>query len=317
MSGFNGENITVFKGITDLPKISGKEAKISAEDLIGRLSDKTYPEERTIANLDTASYIAKLLRDSGYIHPQGSIIFDGYQDWLSIGLSSLNATAGQYNTIEFWMLWDGTELCMPVAWDSCYNLIITNGKIGFNTGNGDVTGFVYDKSELVGKWVHIVAVFYNGTPNATNSKIYVNGVKKTLTVSGTPVSKVLSASMTLSVGSGLAWGLGSTAHIRSGEFYIFNGMMDELRVWNKELSQSEVTASYNGGAGTFGSAATNLIFGCHFDNCSLEDYSGSGKRAGSMGRLNFGWGKVVNTGKAYDMLLENSEETTSFEWISM
>ena len=89
----------------------------------------------------------------------------------------VNIINGAKNTVSFWMNWDGYEGVMPFGWTT-YDLWISGGCFGFNTEQGDIYGF--SNSGLKDNWTHVVAVFYNGTPDNTNNEIWINGTKKTL-----------------------------------------------------------------------------------------------------------------------------------------
>ena len=84
-------------------------------------------------------------------------------------------------------------------------------------------GITFDSNVIpeIGKWYHIVT-----TSNGTNAKIYVNGVLK-----NSADRKGKCDVEGLYVGSG------------GGE--AFNGSVDEVKIWLRELSADEVNASYN------------------------------------------------------------------------
>lgn len=80
-------------------------------------------------------------------------------------------------------------------------------------------------------WYHIVVTYtYN-----SNMLLYVNG-NLVLTSSGTGAA--------LSTSDGAAFG-----YYRSLPGRYFNGDLDELGVWSRALSDTEITTLYNGGAG--------------------------------------------------------------------
>jgi hypothetical protein len=68
----------------------------------------------------------------------------------------------------------------------------------------------------------------------------------------------------------------------------FDGAIDEVRVYNRTLSASEVSAHYNGGIGQYGRPEAGLAGGWHFDETSgnvAHDYSGNGNDGTVYGAL--------------------------------
>ena len=86
-------------------------------------------------------------------------------------------------------------------------------------------------------WYNIVLT-YNGanTPNSAKCNLYINGVKETNTT-GYNVSSLNSSSSNFNIGR----------HQNGASSYnnFFDGNIDEIALFDKELSQSEVTAIYN------------------------------------------------------------------------
>ena len=97
---------------------------------------------------------------------------------------------------------------------SLETLSVTQANHGISTGSG---------------WHHVVAVF-----DGSNSKIYVDGSSKTL------ASSTFTGSAEFINGIYLGSYKGSLN---------YNGKMDEVGVWDRPLSSSEVTELYNGGSG--------------------------------------------------------------------
>ncbi len=55
----------------------------------------------------------------------------------------------------------------------------------------------------------------------------------------------------------------------------FNGLIDEVRFYDRELTPAEVLSHYNSGLGLYGRQETGLVGLWHFDN-DADDYSGEG-----------------------------------------
>ena len=85
-----------------------------------------------------------------------------------------------------------------------------------------------------GQWVHLAMTFAGGNRTSANSKIYINGV-----------------SQTLSGGTASALDLSDMDFIHIGADQTpdqeFNGLIDEVAIWDTALSASDVTSVYNNG----------------------------------------------------------------------
>lgn len=141
-----------------------------------------------------------------------------------------NTTAGAKTTVSFWMYWDGTNSVMPIGWSS-HDLWLTGGYFGFNTASSDVYGI--SSAGLANRWVHVVAVFTNGS--VTDDKLYIDGVSQALSQKqGLPTvtNAVVNANLRVS-----GW-LNNTG-------YRFRTRIDEVEVFDGEMTQSQVLARYN------------------------------------------------------------------------
>ena len=141
-----------------------------------------------------------------------------------------NTAAGAKTTVSFWMYWDGTNSVMPVGWMS-HDLWLTGGFFGFNTANSDVYGI--NSAGLANRWAHVVAVFTNGS--VTGNKLYIDGVAQALSQklsSPNLVNAVVNANLRVS-----GW-LNNTS-------YRFRTRIDEVEVFDGEMTQSQVLARYN------------------------------------------------------------------------
>lgn len=140
----------------------------------------------------------------------------------------VSTAAGAKTSVAFWMYWNGTSSVMPIGWQA-HDLWLQNGGFGFNTNSSDVYGIA--NASLVRTWKHVVAVFTNGS--VTSNKLYIDGVLQTLshrTNATNPNANNAVVASTLRIG-----GYGATNGYRMG------GSIDQLRVYNGELSATEVT----------------------------------------------------------------------------
>ncbi len=146
--------------------------------------------------------------------------FDGTNDWIYLPLKGTNNVS-----ISAWI--------KPLEFTTgIYHTIVrSDGNPSFFTYGGTVYCYIgvgIQPTQAISgtnAWHH-VACNYNGT----DAIVYVDGV------AGAPVSGIASFTQTrFAIGSG-HWG--------TVEF--FNGSIDEVRIYNRSLSASEVAALYNG-----------------------------------------------------------------------
>ncbi len=141
----------------------------------------------------------------------------------------VDTSAGAKTTLSFWMYWNGTTNVDAFSWNR-YTLWLRDGAFGFSTGNTDIYGI--PSTTLASGWHHVVAVFTNGT--VTSNKLYIDGVNRTLSQQfGTPRNSNAVVKSTLQMGG---W--------ESNTNYRFAGSMDEVKIYNGEVSQTTVSGLY-------------------------------------------------------------------------
>jgi hypothetical protein len=150
---------------------------------------------------------------------------------VSATVSEIPTATGTRATVEFWMRWDGGGGVMPVGFSGIggyYDLWLSGDSFGFNTGNSDLFGIA--SAGLASRWVHVVAEFHNG--DAKLSKLYVDGIAQNLTqrIGFTGFSRL---SPTLRI-SGWPYDAG----------YRFGGVIDGVRIYDRALTPSEVSARF-------------------------------------------------------------------------
>ena len=161
-----------------------------------------------------------------------AIEFDGTNQ-VELNNLAVNTAAAAKTTVAFWMKWDGSgSVMMPFGWDGMYDLILIAAGdysiFAFNTGQNDKLGFYFAASQWSGQWVHVAAVFTNGTPTADSVALFINGQRQTLSVLGDAAGERTVTSTAAVSG----WGLYSN--------YRFHGTIDEVRVYDRQLSAAEV-----------------------------------------------------------------------------
>jgi len=145
--------------------------------------------------------------------------------------------------------------------------------MGFNTGNGDLYGISLadvNSLNLIGteheNWHHYVLVF--DEVSYTNGKIYIDGVAQSL-------SQIRNSETTAHTIIGTDFRIGGW---RYGAGYHPNMDLGYIRLYNKELSASEVLQNYNAVKNRYLSVldyvSTDLV--CNLDGKNASSYGGSG-----------------------------------------
>lgn len=120
----------------------------------------------------------------------------------------------------------------------------------------------FDTALTAGEW-QFICFTYSGALNISGASVYRNAVKNVTTPSG-----ALSGTML----QGQPFYLGQ----RNNSFGFYNGIMDEVSVWDKELTQVEITELYNEGIPydiSTHSASANLKSWYRFDGDTIPSIS--------------------------------------------
>lgn len=166
----------------------------------------------------------------------GCLNFNGSGQYIKIEGIKDNLSSNAYNTIEFYMNWNGSENEYSFSFINGYGLYFYGNCFGFTTGNGDVYGI--DSSSLVNKSVLIDAVFYNknSSNQQTNSfennlQLYINGVNQ-------PLKQCFGNTNQKSVTTNATY----ASEYFSQQF--FTGVLGPLVIYNRKLNSSEISDDY-------------------------------------------------------------------------
>lgn len=181
----------------------------------------------------------------------GGVVFMGYA----------NALAGDWIYIEHWFS--------------------NNVRIRFrDSAATEVYGYTAGSSIVVGSWNHIILTFDgNGATDADKVKIYVDGVDKALTFSGTMPSSTPLYDGTTTGSDTYKFALGRRGDI-NGNYT--NARFDEVAIFDYTLTQTQVTNIFNGGRAVdlYNTAGvTSPVHWWGFDNAvipTVEDKGSSG-----------------------------------------
>jgi PKD repeat protein len=196
-----------------------------------------------------------------------ALSFDGISAYVSVPVID-----GNVYTFE---LWFNPEINNAVIGSDRFLIQTSDDSltVWHDVYNGSVTW--YSVPIGTGSWHHLAVIIdYNSwliTPFLDNVNLTT---KATTTISQPPINFI---------NIGCYWG---------NRF--FEGLIDEVRIYERALSASEIAAHYNGGTGQYGQPETGLAEGWHFDEGSgatVYDYSGNG-RDGTINEASFVSGHV-------------------------
>ncbi|MDB9313691.1 hypothetical protein PN462_11320 [Spirulina sp. CS-785/01] len=184
----------------------------------------------------TGEPLIPLISKSGYA--ESALKFDGSDDYIELPTNSL--PTGEEITVSFWA-YGGDKLPMRTAilgaTDAnghkvfCIHLPWSNSRIYFDCGNDGSQCDRIDKaaqtSEFQGVWSH-----WAFTKNAQTGemKIYLNGQ---LWHSGTGKTRQLNPATKVLLGN------------YPNRSYPYHGIVDEIRIWNRVRTQTEIQAEMN------------------------------------------------------------------------
>jgi hypothetical protein len=192
----------------------------------------------------------------------GTLTFDGADDYVDFYAPNLGTTA----TVEMWCkIGSGYNGKMFMGW-GVYDIYCAGG-IGFNTGNGDVYGInttTVNSLGIVDQWAHYIFEFRSDVPY-TNNKIYINGVNQTL-------NQILSSEA--SSNRNFNNGNGRIAVWRADLNYCMPMSCAAFRVYNRSLTQAEITQNYNAQKGRYQNFYTNGNFQFLTAGGALQNFTG-------------------------------------------
>jgi hypothetical protein len=193
----------------------------------------------------------------------GTLTFDGADDYVDFYAPNLGTTT----TVEMWCkIGAGYSGKMFMGW-LYYDIWCSGGAIGYNTANGDLYGIsqaTVNSLGIVGQWAHYIFEFRSDV-SYTNNKIYVNGVSQTL-------SQQLSSENTGT--RNFNSGNGRIGVWRGDLNYCMPMSCAAFRVYNRSLTQAEITQNYNAQKGRYQNFYTNGNFQFLTAGGALQNFAG-------------------------------------------
>ena len=212
-------------------------------------SARSYDGTTTLNDL-VGSNTGTLTNGVTYQSINGGVFdFDGVDDYITVG--GISAITSNLITVCTWVKrdadgWSGALFGFGTAATSTQDIYFWGGdgsrQFGYNTWNSDSWGFTGSTATgeiMDGEWHYLTAVLNRST--ITSSLIYVDGVSKSLSqVKGTTQTRTPSTNF----GIGLnGW---------NGGNQLLNGNLANTFIYNKQLTQAEITQNYNAQKSRFG-----------------------------------------------------------------
>jgi hypothetical protein len=193
----------------------------------GSKNNATYPD---ISGLGTTSINRAGV--SYNVAAAGSLYFNGSATGYTDFTFPLNGATTI--TVEMWVFPTSFSGGMFFGFYN-YDVYTYLNAIGYNTAAGDVYGLTAAQaSGCLNAWKHYVFVMKEGS--VTNNKIYLNAVNQSLSqILATPNNA--NASFSNGVGRIGSWGINTS--------YIQPMYVTKFKVYDRELTQTEITAKFN------------------------------------------------------------------------
>jgi len=174
--------------------------------------------------------------------------FDGVNDYVNLG-NNLDFDGSTPFSISTWVYVNTSKQQAIISKESAGNnftgyiaQIQSSNQVlfyfGSNYGGGDYLSCQTTNTLTTNTW-QMVTITYDGSKSVAGINIFLNGVSSTLSIFRNTLVGSTSNSINTNIG----------AAVSSGAARYFNGLLDEVGIWDRELSESEVTELYNSGNG--------------------------------------------------------------------
>ena len=176
-----------------------------------------------------------------------SLNFDGSDEYATIGdITALEFNRTDAFSISCWFKADASENAAIftkadsgndfAGWQLATLSSGGKNKISFRLRKTNSVKVRLDTTAIfnLNEWHHVITT-YDGSGTNTGLKVYVNGTNQGGTRSGTLGSDLAENAFPVNIG------------VRNNSDFFFNGKIDEVAVFNSELSSENVTLIYNSG----------------------------------------------------------------------
>ncbi len=167
-----------------------------------------------------------------------------YYNGTTTGYTDFNFTLGSATTLSLEMWVFPTTLTNSMFFGfNLYDVYANSGSLGFNSSMGDNYGLTASQVSSLGllnNWNHYVFVMNSGS--YLQNKIYINGVRQTLTqIQGSQNTSTVNFN----------GGVGRIASWIYSTNFMQNMYLSKFKVYRRELTQNEITSKYNSSIPTF------------------------------------------------------------------
>jgi len=223
-------------GGSDVPLVDAPGFNTTMPDESGNGNDAT---------LTNMEYLDVVSDTSGGVFSENALLFDGVNEYAVIGdVAELQFEFDNEFSISAWVKTSSSAtMGVFTKLDSSspntgYELLMIGGKFVLELINSlfsvsyirvDTTSTFHNNT-----WHHVVAT-YDGSSDASGVTLYVDNVVQSVTVVTNTLSGSIATTTPAQIGA------------RDGSTILFNGYIDDVAVYNKELTSGEVSTIYNGG----------------------------------------------------------------------
>ncbi len=234
---YDSNKISIDGGIASLKE---DLTNVYARYHLNESSDSNVPDssgngrDGTTVNMDDSDWVAGKLNNC--------LDFDGVNDYVNCG----NIAGFEKNepfSLECWFKTGGTNHVIvsknTSSSGSGYYIITAVGKIYYrlqNTVSARISVSTVEAGFNNNVWHHLICT-YDGLEDASGCHIYIDGIDKAVSIDTNTLSGTITNVSNFNIGN------------ISNLTYHFGGKLDEVVIYDKELTQVEVTYRYNSGNG--------------------------------------------------------------------
>ncbi|MBK8946422.1 MAG: T9SS type A sorting domain-containing protein [Ignavibacteriae bacterium] len=167
------------------------------------------------------------IQKKNFIQIQNSNSLDSFASiTVSVWINSLGMTNDNQTIIG---KWNGSLSNQSWTLDLSYHS--TQPQFGIRRSNGEIVSLISNKSLAAGEWYNITCVY-----DGINTSLYINGKRDSM-LTHTSNFSIIPANTTVTIG----------AHdeLITSDVNRFNGGIDDIRIYNRALSENEILALYN------------------------------------------------------------------------
>lgn len=193
-------------------------------------------------NANNGTVIGATLTSDRFGNLNSAYTFNGTSDYIQTNLTSILPVGNSSRSISYWMQSQSSQQYMTVLGYGNNNENYKDfhiwhnwncNGINFNISNAAST---YSTGNLNNNWNHFVLVFDNSLGiNITNVKLYENGVL---------LSNICTTYGNGDIDTGNLYPL-TIGKYHAVNLHYFNGNIDDIGLWNRALSQQEITNLFN------------------------------------------------------------------------